>query len=237
MGSKWGVDQATGRLYQLYTAIKAETAKAFEIVELYEFAKSFLPDLNISKNAIRYYADLAEQYAAYRLRRLSKPQQWLQALCFVYYRHQQIMDNLITSFIFHTRAIITDGKIHAEKAMAEHSSNLVVDLPKVANFLKWFPNRKRDLSHDELNHEAYNILPEEQYIYEKMLEEGVSQDIIDEFLQISPIAWVHIAFTGKYSFKKSNGNIDITSMVDAMEKHLKQHFWKSTTAAANANLA
>jgi hypothetical protein len=146
-----------------YTAIKAECAKALEIVDLYEFSKSFLPDLNISKNAIRYYADLAEQYAAYRLRRLSKPQQWLQALCFVYHRYQQIMDNLITSFIFHTRAIITDGKIHAEKAMAEHSSNLVVDLPKVANFLKWFPNRKRDLSHDELNHEAYNILPEEQF--------------------------------------------------------------------------
>lgn len=146
-----------------YTAIKEEADKALEIAELYEFAKSFLPGLNISKNAIRYYGDLAEQYAAYRLRRLSKPQQWLQALCFVYHRYQQIMDNLITSFIFHTRAIIADGKIEADKAMAAHCSNLVVDLPKVANFLKWFPNRKRDLSHDELNHEAYTILPEEQF--------------------------------------------------------------------------
>jgi len=45
-------------------------------------------------------------------------------------------------------------------------------------------------------------------IYEKMLEEGVCQDIIDEFLRISPIAWT-------------------ASMVDAMEKHLKKHFWKS----------
>ncbi|MBA2649058.1 MAG: Tn3 family transposase [Legionella sp.] len=146
-----------------YTAIKEETAKALGIVALYGFAKSFLPDLNISKNAIRYYADLSEQYAAFRLRRVSKSQQWLQALCFVYHRYQQIMDNLITSFIFHTRAIIADGKTEADRAMAEYSSELVVDLPKVANFLKWFPNRKRDLSHDELNHEAYNILPEEQF--------------------------------------------------------------------------
>jgi hypothetical protein len=146
-----------------YTAIKAETAKALEIFELHEFAKSFLPGLNISKYAIRYYADLAGQYAAFRLRRLSKSQQWLQALCFVYHRYQQIMDNLITSFIFHTRAIIADAKIDADRAMAEHSSDLVVDLPKVANFLKWFPNRKPDLSHDELNQEAYNILPEEQF--------------------------------------------------------------------------
>lgn len=63
-------------------------------------------------------------------------------------------------------------------------------------------------------------------VYEKMLKDGVSQDIIDEFIRISPIAWVHIAFTGKYSFKKSNGEIDIEAMVEALEKHLKQHFWK-----------
>jgi len=146
-----------------YTAIKEEAAKAVGISALYEFAKSFLPRLGISKNAIRYYADLAEQYAAFRLRRLSKSQQWLQVLCFVYHRYQQIMDNLITSFIFHIRAIISDGKTEVGRAMAEHSSALVVDLPKVANFLKWFPNRKRDLSYDELNHEAYDILPEEQF--------------------------------------------------------------------------
>ena len=63
-------------------------------------------------------------------------------------------------------------------------------------------------------------------VYEKMLKDGVSQDIIDEFIRISPIAWAHIAFTGKYSFKKSNGAIDIEAMVEALEKHLKQHFWK-----------
>lgn len=146
-----------------YTAIREEAAKALEISGLYEFAKSFLPGLNISKNAIRYYADLAEQYAAYRLRRLRKPQQWLQALCFVYHRYQQIMDNLITSFMVHARAIIADGKIEADREMAEHNSSLVVDLPKVASFLKWFPSRRRDLGYDELNHEAYNILPEEQF--------------------------------------------------------------------------
>jgi hypothetical protein len=73
-----------------YKTIKAEVDKALGLAELYEFAKNFLPILKISKNSIRYYADLAEQYAASRLRRLSKPQQWLQALCFVYHRYQQL---------------------------------------------------------------------------------------------------------------------------------------------------
>jgi hypothetical protein len=60
-----------------------------------------------------------------------------------------------------------------------------------------------------------------------MLKEGVSQAIIDEFARISPIAWIHIAFTGKYNFKKSDGNIDVDVMVSALERHLKQHFWKA----------
>jgi len=63
-------------------------------------------------------------------------------------------------------------------------------------------------------------------IYEKMLKEGVNQEIIDKFARISPIAWVHIAFTGKYNFKKNDGEIDMDAMVNALEKHLKQHFWK-----------
>jgi len=146
-----------------YTAISAEVEKALGLEGLYKFAKDFLPTLLLSKNAIRYYADIAGQYAASRLRRLDKPQQWLHALCFVYHRYQQIMDNLITSFMYHTRAITVDAKAYAKKAAAEYHSGLVVDLPKLAKFLKWFPNRKTGLDHDELNQAAYKILPEGQF--------------------------------------------------------------------------
>ncbi len=60
-----------------------------------------------------------------------------------------------------------------------------------------------------------------------MLVDGVSQKIIDEFARISPIAWSHIAFTGKYNFKKSNGDIDVNAMFNELEKHLKRYFWKA----------
>ncbi|CAN5327533.1 hypothetical protein BH10PSE19_BH10PSE19_22270 [soil metagenome] len=63
-------------------------------------------------------------------------------------------------------------------------------------------------------------------VYEKMLKEGASQKIIEEFARISPIAWAHILFTGRYSFQKSNGIIDVAKMVHSLEIHLKQHFWK-----------
>ena len=60
-----------------------------------------------------------------------------------------------------------------------------------------------------------------------MVKDNVSQEIIDEFLRISPIAWIHIAFTGQYNFRKSNGNIDVGAMVNALEQQLKKYFWKT----------
>ncbi|AMO55103.1 DUF4158 domain-containing protein [Endozoicomonas montiporae] len=50
-----------------YTAVKTEVDKAQRIEKLYVFAKKFIPSLNLAKNAVRYYADLAEQYAASRM--------------------------------------------------------------------------------------------------------------------------------------------------------------------------
>ncbi|MEA9445922.1 Tn3 family transposase (plasmid) [Candidatus Fukatsuia symbiotica] len=65
-------------------------------------------------------------------------------------------------------------------------------------------------------------------LYEKMqVVEGVSQTIIDEFVRISPIAWAHIAFTGKYHFKKSKSGVDLDTMINELEKHLKRCFWKA----------
>lgn len=64
-------------------------------------------------------------------------------------------------------------------------------------------------------------------VYENMLKSEVSPEIIAEFARISPIAWVHIAFTGRYNFTKSNGMIDIVALAQELEKHLKQQFWKS----------
>ena len=146
-----------------YTAVKTEVDKALRIVDLYAFAKGFIPSLKLSKNAVRYYADIAEQYAASRLRRLSKPQQWLHAICFVYHRYQQIMDNLIVSFSYHTRAIMDAGKTYASMAHMEHSASVVTDFPKLAEFLKWFPTRSPDMTQEKLNEMAYSILPKEQF--------------------------------------------------------------------------
>jgi TnpA family transposase len=63
-------------------------------------------------------------------------------------------------------------------------------------------------------------------VYEKMIQNGVDRCIVDEFARISPIAWTHILFTGRYSFYKSNGDIDIHQLAKILEMHMKKCFWQ-----------
>lgn len=207
-----------------YTAMSTEVEKALAIAELYKFSKDFLPSLLLPKNAIRYYADLAEHYAASRLRKLHISQQWLQALCFISHRYQQIMDNLITSFMYHTRLIMDEGKAYADKAMAEHNVGLVVDLPKLARFLKWFPKRKPGLSHDELNQAAYKILPAEQFpILAQFLEnntfdkKAATRDFYLKSSRLFSLYLRPILLTVPFVFYKEDS--DIMDLIDLIKNH------------------
>lgn len=149
-----------------YTAVKLEVEKANKIAELYEFSKSFIPKLEISRNSIQYYADITEQYPPSRLRQLTQTQQSLHLLCFVHHRYRQLINNLITSFMYHVRTTLIGGKVYAETAHLEHSAKVVVDFPKLAEFLQWFPNQKNrpNITPTNLYEEAYKILPEEQFV-------------------------------------------------------------------------
>ncbi|WP_339353664.1 Tn3 family transposase [Xenorhabdus budapestensis] len=74
---------------------------------------------------------------------------------------------------------------------------------------------------------AYNAMILNR-VYEQMVSESIPKEIRDKFVRISPIAWQHLFFTGRYNFKKASKNaIDISALADLLEQHLKQVFWKS----------
>lgn len=149
-----------------YTETKLAVKKAKEITVLYQFCKSFIPQLDISQNSIRYYAELAENYYASRLRKMNESQQLLYLVCFIYNRYQQFMDNLIVTFQHHMNSILKDAKDYADAAAIQYSASLMLDFPKLAKFLKWFPSKEKDgseISYAELTKEAYTILPKTQF--------------------------------------------------------------------------
>ena len=48
------------------------------------------------------------------------------------------------------------------------------------------------------------------------------------FLRISPIAWNHIIFTGRYNFKNNNTKVDLEKMIDSLEEKLRKTLWKNS---------
>lgn len=161
-----------------YTAVRLEVEKANKITALYQFAKTIIPQTKLSKNSVQYYADMTEQYAPFRLRKLSQPRQWLYLICFVSHRYHQLMNNLIISFMYHVRSTMSLGKDYAEAARIDHHAKLVVDFPKLAEFLRWFPEQRNrpEMPYAKLSEEAYCILPEEQFIPLADLIKGQSFD-------------------------------------------------------------
>lgn len=143
--------------------MREEADKAQRLQELYDFASSYIPKLDIAKNAVRYYAQVTEDYPAARLRKLKLERQRLYMICFIYHRYQQIIDNLIGSFIYRVRLFQDAGKEAAELAYIKHHASLSLNFPGAAKFMQWFPTRDKTLSYDELNDIAYGMLPESEF--------------------------------------------------------------------------
>lgn len=59
-------------------------------------------------------------------------------------------------------------------------------------------------------------------LYEKLQVEKAPPHVLEKFSRISPIAWDHISFTGRYSFKKASGKINLKLMLDLLEKKLRK---------------
>ncbi len=59
-------------------------------------------------------------------------------------------------------------------------------------------------------------------LYEKMVRNGATTEELEEFLRISPMAWIHITFTGRYKFNGGEINIDLQEIISSLEKQLKK---------------
>jgi len=97
---------------------------------LYQIMQRLMPALKLSQKKIQYYADLAEYYTVYDLRRRLKTEQaYLYLLCYIYRRYREINDNLITAFGFHFKQFNNSIKKKAddkffEKIVSQHNEAL-----------------------------------------------------------------------------------------------------------------
>lgn len=48
--------------------------------------------------------------------------------------------------------------------------------------------------------------------YEKLIVTGIPKSVIDNFIRISPVAWEHLPFTGRYNFTTDNSIMDLEKL-------------------------
>ncbi|WP_341793717.1 MULTISPECIES: Tn3 family transposase [unclassified Rickettsia] len=82
-----------------------ERQKHNTLEPLYQIAIKLLPKLEISRQNIDNYVNLANHYTIRDLRELKYNQGYLYILCYVLKRYQQLNDNLIEAFIYHFKKI------------------------------------------------------------------------------------------------------------------------------------
>jgi TnpA family transposase len=105
------------------TMMSKEREKWHTLKPLYHLMQRLMPLLKLSQKNIQYYADLAEYYTVYDLRKKIKTgQTYIYLLCYVWRRYREINDNLITAFGFHFKQFDDGIK---EKAIAQFSEKVV----------------------------------------------------------------------------------------------------------------
>jgi len=145
--------------------ISHEIDKQKLLKPVYDFAKVFLPLLEISDDNIRYYASLAEYYSVFSIQRLSRMISYVYLICFTYHRYQRINDNLINTFIYHVRKHETVAKLVAKSNIYELSVESNKRLGNTGKILDLFIDDKisDETPFGEVRQIAFSLLEKEKF--------------------------------------------------------------------------
>lgn len=140
--------------------IRQETQKHFATFPLYQFARSYLPTLEISNENIRYYAALAEYYPVHRLQHKTESQAQLYLLCFVAHCFELISDNLITSFVHQVTITSQEAYQMSQQRLNDYNSEHRQQLEQTGLVLKLFIDESVDelAPFGDVKQQAFDII-------------------------------------------------------------------------------
>jgi TnpA family transposase len=145
--------------------IKAEIKKVHENKKLYEFASRHLSKLKLTNQAIQYYASLADHYSIDRLRDLPKLHTQLYLICYVYYRYQQVVDNLVISFVYLTEKYYAEAKAMAKDIIFDEKIPVSSDSKQAAKVLEFYIDKSisDNTTFGSVRQQAFKLLNEDKF--------------------------------------------------------------------------
>lgn len=146
-----------------YKQMILEINKQKETMELYTFAKQQLPKLWISEQNIKYYASLIFYYTPYKLRTMDEEIASLYVLCYIYYRHQKINDNITQAFLYLVTKYISEANEFSDKTISKEQKELDIDNKKIGLLLGYYTDESMfNMKFVKVAEKAYETMPKDQ---------------------------------------------------------------------------
>lgn len=164
-----------------YNDVFTEIDKQKTLKPIFDRAKEILVQLKISNLTIKYFSQLLNNYNIYNFKRFPENKRILIVLCFAYYRHMNINDNLIKTFLYLTDKYESEIKALAEKEMININNTNRENLKKIPDILSLFYKDKisEDTLFKDVKSTAFNIIKEEEI---KLLSEYLIKENFDKKL-------------------------------------------------------
>jgi TnpA family transposase len=148
-----------------YRVIMNELLKMDQIKPLYLLMKSILPSLNISQQNLRYYASLTQYYTIYKLQQFKPTQSYLYILCYTWQRYQQLMDNIVEAFHYHSKHFDEKTKEMASERFKEQARRQQNEFSTIGRLLQLYVDEKinDDVQFGKVrDHYAFSIMPKDR---------------------------------------------------------------------------
>ena len=145
--------------------ITTERQKLATIRPLYYLAKTVLPQLQLSKQNIHYYASLIHYYTIYDLRERLQPEQtYLYLLCYLWLRYQQINDNLVDAFCHCLKQFEEETKEKADEKFQQYILSQQSDLLMMKRLAQFYVDEhlSDQLTFGAVRQQVFAIVPKDE---------------------------------------------------------------------------
>jgi TnpA family transposase len=168
--------------------IKHEIARSQSLETLYRTAKALLPQLDLSNDAVAYYATLVDYYTVQKLQQLPGGMARLYLLCFLLQRYQKINDNLVNALIYHVRKVDTTAKACVEQQVLVYQREGNESTERIGQILSMFLDASiaNSVSFGEIKRRAFAILEPDKF-------ERAAQYISGQSFDTAAIEWQFVA--------------------------------------------
>ncbi len=116
--------------------MRTEVRRGDTLGPLYHLAMRVVPRLEISSDAVSYYASLVGYYSTHRLQELDRWLTYLYLLCFVIHRYHRFHDHVLTALMYKTTSFVAEAAETAKGKAAEQRLERTADLVKAGGVLQ-----------------------------------------------------------------------------------------------------